>query len=253
MAAGILAAYWVLMRLARLREMDENRLANLVALLVVGGLVGARAFFVAEHWSWYRADPLAALKIWEGGLVYYGSLVSGAALLALWCAITRTAPLEIFDLFAAVVPLGQAFGRIGCLLNGCCHGRVADTFVSVCYPAGSIPWQWQVGAGLIPASAAKSLPMLPSQPAEAAGCLLLSLALCRLFRTRASERQSGLVAGAYLVAYGAMRFYLETLRADERAHPFGGPLTISQCISLVAIAAGAALLFGRWWRPKGER
>lgn len=252
LAAGILAAYYALMRLARRRGMDEGRLSNLVTLLVVGGLAGARVFFVAEHWNWYRGDLLAALKVWEGGLVYYGSLVAGAALLALWCVATRTAPLAVFDLFAAVVPLGQAFGRLGCFLNGCCHGRVADTFASVRYPAGSIPWRWQVGAGLIGNSSAVSLPVIPAQLVEAAGCLVLSLALCSLHRSRKSQERPGLVVGAYLAAYGALRFFTETLRADERAHPFGGALTISQCISVAAIAAGAALLLLAAARTRGE-
>ncbi|MBR1608262.1 MAG: prolipoprotein diacylglyceryl transferase, partial [Kiritimatiellae bacterium] len=236
MAVGILSAYAALGSLARGRGWNSDRLSNLVALLVFGGLAGARAFFVAEHWSWYAGDPLAVLRIWEGGLMYYGSIVAGAAILAAWCVATKTPPLPLFDLFAAVVPLGQAFGRVGCFMNGCCHGRVADSFVSVAFPAGSPPWMDQVRAGLIPQSAARSLPVLPVQLFEAAGCFLLFLALRRLFRTKRAENAPGLVLAAYLAGYGALRFATELLRADERARPFGGPLSISQCISLAALA-----------------
>ena len=242
MALGILSAYAALRALAKGRGWDADALGNLVTLLVFGGLAGARFFFVAEHWSWYRGDPFAALKIWEGGLVYYGSLVAGAALLGVWCFCTRTSPLPLFDALAAVVPLGQAFGRIGCFLNGCCHGRALDTPFSLAYPAKSLPWARQVEEGLIGADAARSLPTLPSQLIEAAGCLALFFALTRAFRSKRSRDRPGIVAAGYLIGYGALRLFTEMLRADERAHPFGGPLSIAQCISLAAIAAGAVLL-----------
>ena len=101
-------------------------------------------------------------------------------------------------------------------------------------------------------SSAVSLPVIPAQLVEAAGCLVLSLALCALHRSRTSQARPGLVVGAYLAAYGALRFFTETLRADERAHPFGGALTISQCISVAAIATGAALLLLAAARTRGE-
>lgn len=242
MAFGVLSAYAALRALARRREWDADSLGNLVALLVFGGLAGARVFFVVEHWDWYRGDPLAAFKIWEGGLVYYGSLLTGAALLAAWCLWTKTRPLPLFDALAAVVPLGQAFGRVGCFLNGCCHGKALDTPFSITYPAGSIPWMRQVEEGLIGADAARSLPALPSQLIEAAGCLALFFALSRAFRAKTSRENPGLVSAGYLLGYGALRIFTEWLRSDERAHPFGGALSIAQCISLAAIAAGAALL-----------
>ena len=275
LALGILFAYGVLVRLGRSRGFSSDRLANLLALLVVCGLAGARTFFVVEHWADYRADPASALRIWEGGLMFYGSIVFGAAALVAHCRITRSPMLPLLDLFAVAVPVGQAFGRVGCLLNGCCYGRPSDSCLAVTYPRWSIPCVEQIRAGLLPEDAARSLPVLPSQLFEAAGCLLLFLALLWLYRrlnppaphaagTEAAPEArpvaavlqtagAGLVLAGWLAGYGVLRFLVETTRADERAHPFGGPLTISQTIGagciLLAAALAAFVLFCNRKRP----
>ena len=261
MAFGILSAYWVLLKLGRRAGLDEGSLGNLVVLLVFSGLAGARLFYVAEHWAWYARDPVSALRLWEGGLMFYGSIAVAAAVLVAWCLAKRRPALQMLDLFAAVVPLGQAFGRVGCFLNGCCYGRASCGPFAVAYPAHSVPWQEQLAAGQIGESAARSLAVVPVQLYEAAGCVLLCAALVALHRRLfpparegsgpARSPLRGLVLAAYLAGYGALRFAMETLRADERAHPFGGPFTISQAISLAALAAAASLCAAaalRWRR-----
>ena len=253
MAVGILCAYAVLARLVARRGEDPDTLANLVVALVLVGLAGARTFYVAEHWSaQFAGDPLAAVRIWEGGLMFYGSIVFGAAGLVAWCLWRRRSVLEWLDRFAVVVPLGQAFGRVGCFLNGCCWGRACDTALSVRYPAHSAPWREQLDAGaLLPFSdgslPARSLPVLPTQLFEAAGCLALFALLLLLFRRLhpASDagkpsRAAGAVAAGYFLGYGAVRFVDEIFRADERLH-FGW-FSISQSISMALWALGLALL-----------
>ena len=253
MALGILAAYFFLARLAARRGIGADFLANLVVALVLVGLAGARTFYVAEHWTaQFAADPLSAVRIWEGGLMFYGSIVFGAAGLVLWCLWRRRSVLEWLDLFAVAVPLGQAFGRVGCFFNGCCHGRACETAVSVRYPAYSLPWRAQLDAGLLrPFSdgslPAESLPVLPTQLFEAAACFALFLALLWLFRrlhpaadAGKPARFPGAVAAGYFLGYGAIRFVDELFRADERLH--FGRFSISQTISVALWAVGLALL-----------
>ena len=237
MALGILCAYDVLSRLGRSRGLSPDRLANLVVLLVFSGLAGARLFFVAEHWPYFRAAPAAIVRIWEGGLMFYGSIIVAGLVLVAYCVRARLRMLPLLDLFAVVVPVGQAFGRVGCFLNGCCYGRPADTWLSVRYPAHSPAWWEQVGAGLIGRGAPETLPILPSQLIEAAANLVLFAALFVWARKKPRE---GAVAGAYLIAYAVIRFCTETLRSDPRM--MVGPLTISQFLGLGVFAAGAALL-----------
>ena len=265
MALGILFAYSVLVRIAARRGIAAESLANLVMGLVLVGLAGARTFYVAEHWSaQFAADPLAAVRLWEGGLMFYGSIVFGAAGLVAWCLWRRRSVLEWLDLFAAVVPLGQAFGRLGCFFNGCCFGRASDCAIAVRYPAESIPWYAQREAGLLQPFSdgswpASSLPVLPTQLIEAAGCLALFALLLWLYRrlnpadgASRPARFPGAVAAGYFLGYGAIRFVDEMLRADERLH--FGRLSISQTISVALWVLGLALLARLALRPRrGDR
>ena len=245
LAVGILCAYWVLVRLGRSRGFSSDRLANLLALLVVCGLAGARTFFVVEHWADYRADPASALRIWEGGLMFYGSIVFGAAALVLHCRATRTPVLPLLDLFAVAVPVGQAFGRVGCLLNGCCYGRPSGSRLAVTFPRWSIPCVEQIRAGLLPEDAPAAHPVRrPSSLAVAqqqTDALQAPVAPPHLEHGQNIPllQAKSLCDGGEIVA-ARLRVALE--RADERAHPFGGPLTISQTISVGCLLLAAALV-----------
>ena len=131
--------------------------------------------------------------------------------------------------------------------------RPWDGALAVSFPARSALWADQVAAGLLPESAARSLPVFPVQLLEALGCLALGVALAALYlRAFSRDGGSGAAAGGrhplrgvvlagYLAGYGALRFWTETLRGDARARPLGGALSISQTISAGAIALSAAL------------
>ncbi len=244
MAVGIVCAYAILCRLAKRRGFSENDLSNAVMVAVCAGIVGARAFYVAEHWTaQYAADPVSCFKIWEGGLMYYGGLIVGALALVAWCRFKRMPLASVVDCFAVVLPVGQAFGRIGCFLNGCCYGRTSDSFLAVRYPVNSIPFVEQMNAGLLERGAASSLPVLPSQLFETFGCFAIS-ALLYALSVRKNPPAPGRVAAWYFVAYAVLRSCIEMTRADERMHV--GPLTIAQAISVgLLLLAGLIFLLTR--------
>lgn len=249
MAVGIICAYMLLCKLAKLRGISENDVSNAVMVSVLAGIAGARAFYVAEHWTvQYAADPVSSFKVWEGGLMYYGGLIVGALALVAWCRVKRMPLAVVIDCFAVVLPIGQAFGRIGCFLNGCCYGRVCDSFLAVRYPVNSIPFVEQVNAGLLERGASASLPVLPSQLFETAGCFVISAVLYALARGK-NPPKPGRVAAWYFVAYAALRSCIEFARADERMHV--GPLTIAQAISAALLLLAGMIFF--FTRESNER
>ena len=100
-------------------------LGNLLAL--VAGVLGARFAYVIENWRDFRdAGPLAVLNITSGGLIYYGGLIAAALAVVAYMAIRRLPMRRYIDILAISVMLGLAFGRAGCLLNGCCWGAPCD-------------------------------------------------------------------------------------------------------------------------------
>ena len=169
--------------------------------------------------------------------MFYGGFILASIVFAGWCLSKREKPLALADLLCVVVPLGHAFGRIGCFFYGCCYGKQSGCAAAVCFPRGSPAWYEQLNAGQISSVARESLPVLPTQLFEAGANLLLFVALFLFYR-----RFRRGTAALYLVGYAVIRFVMEYLRGDPRAAV--GPFSISQTISLALFSVGFVLLYG---------
>ena len=249
MALGFLAAWQVLAWRCRRMGRNPEPLSNLLLLMMVVGVVGSRVAYVIEHWTAeFAAAPWRIVRVDQGGLMFYGGFILAALVFVGWCRLHRERILPLTDLFAVVVPLGHAFGRIGCFFYGCCYGRLAPASAcAVAFPRGSPAWHEQLREGLISSNAAHALPVLPTQLFEAAAVAALFAALLAL-HMRFARRATGLVSGCYLVGYACIRFGIEILRGDPRAAV--GPFSISQTISLALFLVGLVLVVCALRRPR---
>ncbi|HBO98325.1 MAG TPA: prolipoprotein diacylglyceryl transferase [Verrucomicrobia bacterium] len=231
MALGFLLCWKLAEKLSGRKD-----LSNLLLLLMFAGVAGSRLAYAIENWrTVFAAHPLAVFRVWEGGLVFYGGLILAILAFFVWCRVKREKAFDLANLFAVVIPLGHAFGRVGCFFYGCCFGRRSTSSLAVVFPAHSPAWYTQVQEGVLPPDAVCSLPVLPTQLFESAALLVLFAVLLLVYR-----RARQMTAGAYLVLYGLVRFGLEFLRDDPRAHV--GPLSIGQTISIGMIILGIAFL-----------
>ncbi len=251
MALGFLAAWQVLAHLCRRTGRQFDPLGNLLVALMASGVVGSRIAYVIEHWqSEFAARPMDIVRIDQGGLMFYGGLILATVTFACWCAIRRESPLAVGDLLCVAIPLGHAFGRVGCLFYGCCYGRLSESPLAISFPRGSPAWHEQLSLGQIASTARESLPVLPTQLFEAAANLALFAILFACYR----RFRRGTTA-LYLIGYALVRFPMECLRGDPRAAV--GPFSISQTISLVLLGLGVALAARSWRRapagPDGGR
>lgn len=159
---GVLSGVWLATHRARRMGVDPDKILSLATRMFFFGFLGARLFYVIEFWddqfahNNLRQTLIAIINFTEGGLVVYGSLIG--ALLAAWLYLRRQKLpiLAISDLIAPSLLLGLAFGRIGCLLNGCCFGSICDTPLAITFPrtsssvrgaAESPPFQFQLQSG----------------------------------------------------------------------------------------------------------
>ncbi len=125
MPLAFLAGLWTATLRARRANIPGERIADIVLWLMVGAILGARVVYVTTYWKDEFADqPLSEIfMIQHGGLVYYGGLI-GATLAGFIYIRWKKMPLwKVADVLAPSFALGNVFGRIGCLLNGCCYGR----------------------------------------------------------------------------------------------------------------------------------
>jgi len=189
------------------------------------------------------ADCFAWAKFWAGGLTYYGGLIGAAA--AAWFLLKRDRfPFwKAADMAGFAVPLGLAFGRMGCLLAGCCFGGSCDLPWAVSFPWKSAASEAEFKAHLLPSARLWSLPIHPTQLYESAASLAIA-AFCLVW-LHPRKRYDGQVFAAFLALYAVARFLVEFLRRDDRGGLFG--LSTSQLVGLaLLVAAGAIhLVLGR--------
>lgn len=209
---------------------------------MIASLVGSRLFYVIESPREFVSAPWEVFMVWKGGLSYYGGFIGAVVAGAVYLKVRRLGVAEGFDLLIPSVPLGQAIGRIGCFFNGCCFGGVSGLPFAVRFPEGSPAYSYQLyEAGIIRPGSACTLPVHPAQLYETLMDLGVFVALsCALSR----KKYDGQVFLLYFVLYGAGRFLLEFLRADNPAVIFlgGFAVNLQQLISLAALVIGTVVL-----------
>jgi phosphatidylglycerol:prolipoprotein diacylglycerol transferase len=143
--AGISAGVAMAAFRARQVGLDHEYILSLTIWLVVGGVLGARLFYVIENWEQLAAKRgpggllLEIINIPEGGLVVYGGLIGAAVAFCLFVRKHRLPFWPLADLVAPSLAIGLALGRVGCFLNGCCYGGPSDAAWAVTFPKFSTP------------------------------------------------------------------------------------------------------------------
>jgi phosphatidylglycerol:prolipoprotein diacylglycerol transferase len=227
-SAALLMAVWR----SRHEGVESDRVYELAAWLFLGGVIGARVMFVIQHPEQIHQFT-DIFRTWRGGNVFYGCILGGVLGSVLYWFRHPFPFLRMADCTAPGVAIGVAVGRIGCFLNGCCHGKVCDLAWGVPFPAGSHAWVRQLNLGLVSPESAWSLPVHPTQIySSVAGLIVLAILLA--FARR--PHRPGEVIACLMVVFPLTRWPIESLRSDEPA-VFAG-MTWSQNISVALIAAG---------------
>jgi len=214
-AGGFLAAIAHWTRLGRLVGKPPELAVDVALWMMIGTVVGARTAYVLANLAYFAENPIQILNVRDGGLVFYGGLIGGSIGVALFARLRRLALLPLADFLVTGLPLGHAIGRVGCFLNGCCHGIPTDR-----------PW------GVI----FKGIRSHPTQLYETAGNLLVFLIVWQFYLSRPAK---GRTLALYLLTYPLLRFMLEFYRGDARLAVMG--LHTSQWTSLLLLSVGLVL------------
>jgi len=237
MAVGFLAAYHLAVRRAKKVGFGADVMGNMWLWSLVGGIIGARAYFVIQHWQVFRDNLPSMFFIWHGGLVWQGGVIVAVIASFFYLKHKKVSPLAGFDIAAPATMLGLAFGRVGCLLNGCCYGKVCKLDwlpwpLKLTFPPGSHPYRAYLGEA---SAQPHSPPVYATQIYSIVDVLIICLVLQIFFRYKKND---GEVFTLMAMLYGVHRFVIEFFR-DEPALAFG--LTDDQllCIVIFVIAAAA--------------
>jgi phosphatidylglycerol---prolipoprotein diacylglyceryl transferase len=178
-----------------------------------------------------ETDCFRWAKFWNGGLTYYGGFLGASATAWYLLKHDRFPFWKAADLAGITIPIGLGFGRLGCLLAGCCFGTATTGRVGLVFPADSPASEWQSQHGLLSSKMLSSLPVHPTQLYESAAAFGIA-AFCLLY-VQGRKRYDGQVFFVFTGLYAALRFLIEFVRSDDRGGLAG--LSTSQWIGLLLI------------------
>ena len=223
MGLGFVVSGWIIAR--RLKELGKpvDWAYEMVFAALIGGIIGARLWWVGENWSSAKDDILGSLFS-GAGLVWYGGAIGGAIAVLLWAWRRKWFTLQMLDTASIPLAAGYAIGRIGCQLAGDGdYGKPWNGPWAMAYPNGTVPTTVKVH---------------PTPVYETITMLIVALVLWRL----RDRWRPGTLFALYLILAGLERFLVEFIRRNDDV--FLG-LTQPQLLSLVMIAGGGIFLLVR--------
>jgi prolipoprotein diacylglyceryl transferase len=226
LAVGVIVATLVGERRWRARGYPKDGIFDIAFWVVIGGVVGARAYHVVTDYQRFEDDPLRAFAIWKGGLSIWGAVLGGAVAVVVVTRIKHMPTLAVLDCIAPGVVLAQAIGRWGNWFNQELFGKPT-----------TLPWALEIAPSHRPAGYAQYATFQPTFLYESLWCLVVLGLL--LVAERKLPLRLGQTFALYVVLYTFARFFVENLRIDP-AHEIG-PLRVNAWVSVLAF------LFGIVW------
>jgi phosphatidylglycerol---prolipoprotein diacylglyceryl transferase len=242
MALGFLAADYVIRLECQRRGFDLEYSSSIVIAAAVAGIAGSRIYAILDDLPTYLADPKS--MIFSGsGFVFYGGMIGGvigAYMVSRWYRISFGVTI---DMCAPALAIGQAIGRIGCLLSGDGDWGLPSTLPwAMAYPRAIVGWNSETVLKLDEHYRLVSgfFPGVRVHPAPIYETILYVGVFYILWSMRKTSRPPGRLIYWYMVLAGAARFVVEFVRINPRVF---GPLSEAQLIAIaMMILGGVALL-----------
>jgi phosphatidylglycerol---prolipoprotein diacylglyceryl transferase len=274
-ALGFIVAAIMIRRWAGRHGIDQRVMFDFVIWMAIWGIVGSRILHVfadGHFWDYvnvcrdpslvdWRIDPreckaipgtwdavkgvchpinkncLAWADITAGGFAFYGGFIAAGLFSVYFIRRHRLPAGKILDMSGWALVLGLAWGRMGCMLAGCCFGMRTDSALSVVFPMRSPASRYHWEQGWIDSYRLESLPVHYAQAYSAFAALVIAAYAYFLLRPR--KRFDGQVFCVSIGLYAIFRFFIEFIRRDERGGLLG--LTTSQIVAVLFLGVIAWL------------
>jgi phosphatidylglycerol:prolipoprotein diacylglycerol transferase len=226
-ALGFTVALLVTLRMGKAQGIKTQQVMDMGFIMILMAIIGSRLTYVIMNFSRYRANPIDIVRIWEGGLVFSGGLVAVVIVMAWYIRRHHLSFWRMGDLWAPGIAIGQAIGRLGCSMAGCCYGKPTD-----------LPWA--VTFTHPQSLAPLNTPLHPTQLYAALTGFIIFLVLMFL---NAKKQFQGQVFIWFLILHSTARLFMERFRGDERGLIAGTEMSMTQLLTLLVLLGAVAALF----------
>lgn len=226
-AIGFLAGLMVTVKIGKAEGITPQQTMDIGFVMIVAAIIGSRLMYVLMNISYYVRRPMDIFKMWQGGLVFSGGIVC-VVLAVLW--YTRRHQLSFWkmaDMWAPAMAVGQAIGRIGCFMAGCCYGK----------PTGA---RWGVVFTDPHSLAPLNIPLHPTQLYSSVSNFIIFFILLLLHR---KKKFDGQVFLWLLVLHSTARLFVERFRGDDRGMILESGMTVTQLVTLALLIGAIVTLY----------
>ncbi len=220
MVLALLAGLTLARKRAPSHGVNPDTIVDISYWLIISGILGARIFFIAQEWKYYSTHVGELLSIQFQGLTSFGGFIVGTIVAAYACKRKGVSPLAYLDIIAPAFLIGHAIGRIGCLLNGCCHGQPApESFFLRVFSYENHQY---------------------NQPAQVYDSLMNVGAFFLLIWLEKRNPRQGFTFGMMMILHGLARFIYEFFRAGASSTTIGTlPFTEGHVMAAGIMIVGA--------------
>lgn len=226
-AMGFTAALLVTIKIGKAQGIKSQQVMDMGFIMILWAIIGSRLTYVIINFSYYKNDPINILKIWEGGLVFSGGLITVLLAMSWYIKRHHLSFWKIGDLWAPGIAIGQSIGRIGCFMAGCCYGIPTDL-------------KWGMVFTHPQSLAPLNIPLHPTQLYASLSGLIIFLVLMVL---QAKKKFEGQVFIWLLILHSTSRLAIERFRGDYRGLIPGTEMSTTQLLSILILIASIVMLF----------
>ncbi len=217
LAVAVVVCSWLMAKDAVRSGISKDTVYDFVFWVALSGILGSRIFYILLNLDFFIQSPSELWKIQNGGLAWQGGLILGFSAALIFLRKKKLPVFKFLDMASPYAALGQAIGRVGCFLNGCCHGSHA---------------QWG------PFCPVHQDRLHPTQIYESVGLVIIFLILKRF---NGSDHPAGRTFTVYFMLAAALRFVVQFFRYDY--DPIFLGIGLFQIICIVVFIASAAFYF----------
>ncbi len=201
MALAFAVGIWLARRRAKANGLDPDVIIDFAFFVILASIAGARAAYVIVHWTYFQLDPLAAFRIWDGGLTQYGGIAAGFLVGLIFFARRGIDPWRGADVVAPSLALGIAIGRVGCFLNGCCFGQACARPWAATFPPESV--------------AGTQFPGVAVHPTQLYATIAALVILAVLLAVERRKPFEGFLTWLFVILLSVYRFLIDPIRYYE--------------------------------------
>ena len=238
-ALGMLIGFYVATHFGKLIDVSEDTLYDIFILVVIFGVIGARAYYVIFRWDYYQIRPYEILDIRAGGLAVFGGIILGVIAIAVYSYIKKVDILKVLDATMMGVVIGQAIGRYGNFFNMEAFGGYTNNLLAMrmrtdYIDQSSITFEQKIN--MIEENGISYIQAHPTFFYESFLNILLFIVLIIIIKKY--YKFKGQILATYLIGYGVIRFFVESLRTDSLML---GIFRVSQLVAVACVVLGGII------------